>query len=528
VDIESKRHRNRRTVGLGRRRWRVIAAGAAVAIVASVLAVSGVASAAPEVTVPTPTPTVSLPPVGTHGFPFLSEVIDLDRFGYVEDEVFIEGTARSYVPDAPLDNVTDGRWDSSPTGPTAGYKTRLLIRRPTNPAKFNGTVLVDWMNVSSGWDTDVFTGASSEILREGYAYVGVSAQAVGVNFLRNTWETGPGARYASLVHPGDSYSYDMFSQAVQAIVAPSPAGPAPLGDLTSRVSSLVGYGASQSGSRLVTYVNAVHPTAGLLDGFLIFLTNSGAALSQAPLDPVPVPNTPAARRIRTDSNDPVVYAQSETEFVASARGIHAQPDGGRFRLWEYPGSAHATRPGVEASEPKRAKSGLPIGPVPCDDPPINDLEFSISVKAGLHAIRQWIEDGLAPNHAPRADLDIPADPSIPATVVRDPATGIATGGIRLPDVEVPTRTLSAARPPNPVCTLFGAVDPWNGDSDAWDGTVRDPSPTPEPSLVELYGKESKYVKAVKQAADALVADGFLRPKDAQEIIDRAKTVAIPD
>lgn len=262
------------------------------------------------------------------------------------------------------------------------------------------------------------------------------------------------------------------------------------------------------------------------DGFLIFLTNGGAALRQPPLEPVPVPSAPEARRIRTDSDDPVVYVQSETEFVASARGIHAQPDDDRFRLWEFPGSAHATRPGVEASEPKRLKSGLPVGPVPCDDPPINDLDFAVSIKAGLHAARRWIEYGQAPISAPRADLDIPEDPSIPATIVRDPATGIATGGIRLPDVAVPTRSLTAARPPDPACFLFGAVDPWNGDADAWDGTGRDPSPTPEPTLAALYGKESTYVKAVKESAYALVAQGFLRPRDARQIIDRAKSVDI--
>src|SRR5262245_43529075 len=170
-------HRRTRGNGVGvdfrRIARRIVTVGALVAVVAGVQVTLLALPAASEV----PTPTVSLPPAGTHGFPFLSEVIDFAHFGYVEEEVFIEGTARSYVPVGPLGGITDGRWDATPTGPTATYKTRLLIRRPDDPNRFNGVVLVDWMNVSSGFDSDILGGLSSELIGEGYAYVGVSAQA---------------------------------------------------------------------------------------------------------------------------------------------------------------------------------------------------------------------------------------------------------------------------------------------------------------------------------------------------------------
>jgi hypothetical protein len=481
-----------------------------------------------------PTPTVSAPPVGQHGFPFLSEVIDLASYGYVEDEVFIEGTARSYVPVSPLSGITDGRWDATPTGPTAAYKTRLLIRRPTSPHEFNGVVFVDWMNVTAGNDSDVFGGISSELLNEGYAYVGVSAQAVGVNFLRNTWEVGPGARYASLVHPGDSYSYDIFSQAAQALVAPGASGPAPLGGLTPHVAVLVAHGASQSGSRLITYINAVHPDAGVFDAFLPLITNNGSALSQTPLPAVPVPSG-ANWQYRTDSGAPVLHINSETEFTASARGIHSKPDTARFRLWEIAGSAHATRPGVEGSNAKRQKSGLPIGLPPCGNASldINDMDVSVVIKAGVHAVRRWARIGRAPAIAPRVELSIPADPAIPAAIVRDPATGIAKGGIRVPDVDVPIKTLWGARPPadlaiSPACFLFGAVDPWNGDADAYDANPAfDPSPTPEPSLAALYKKQPRYVGKVLFSTLRAVLEGYVRPRDAIGILEKAAAVEFP-
>ena len=53
------------------------------------------------------------------------------------------------------------------------YKTRMLVRRPANPQNFNGVVLVEWVNVTSGYNLD----ANWEFLRDyltraGYAWVG--------------------------------------------------------------------------------------------------------------------------------------------------------------------------------------------------------------------------------------------------------------------------------------------------------------------------------------------------------------------
>lgn len=64
------------------------------------------------------------------------------------------------------------------------YATRVLVRRPADPARFNGTVVVEWLNVSAGQDLDFVYAATRElIVRAGYAWVGVSAQRVGVECL---------------------------------------------------------------------------------------------------------------------------------------------------------------------------------------------------------------------------------------------------------------------------------------------------------------------------------------------------------
>lgn len=505
-------------VALCRSAWAV-----SLGILLSMLGATGPAAAAASTV---PTPTVSLAPAGTHGYPFPNTMEDLGHSGYVQDEVFIEGTARSYVPSAALADSADGRWDATPTGPTAGYKIRLLIRHPSDPAKFNGTVLVEWLNVSAGYDSDTFDGFGEQFLRAGYTYVGVSAQAMGVNHLRNTWDP---ARYGSLVHPGDSYSYDIFSQAARAIRS---GNPAPLGNLTSRIKALVAWGGSQSGGRLFTYINSVHPTAGVFDGFIPFIGTSGAPLSQDPLPVVRVPNG-AQAMIRRDSATPILFELSESELIGGARGVHSQADSEHFRLWEFAGTSHANRVGVDYTIRRLQANGVPTGVFPpCGDPPINDLSDFPVWRAMLNAMHVWLHEGKAPNSAPRVELSIPADATQPATIVRDPATGLAKGGIRLPDIAVPTRTLTGTRPAAvlkqyPNCALFGAVDPWNGDSDPWDAQpTMDISPKPEPSLRALYGSNANYVKAVNASADGLVAQGFLLATDAKEIVAAAKTVVI--
>src|SRR5262245_26484734 len=90
-------------------------------------------------------------PVGGPGPPSLdSTTFSLAPFGYVEEEFFASGTATSYVSDPILS--TDGKWSASPAG-SATYTTRLLVRRPTTRRRFNGTVVVEWLNVSGGFDS---------------------------------------------------------------------------------------------------------------------------------------------------------------------------------------------------------------------------------------------------------------------------------------------------------------------------------------------------------------------------------------
>src|SRR5215203_2264265 len=133
-------------------------------------------------------------------------------------------------------------------------------------ARFNGVVHVNWQNVSGGFELGAADFESEQLL-DGFAWVGVSAQRVGVYGLPGGEQFGlrgwDPERYGRLDHPGDDFSFDIFTQAARAI------GPAILGGAKAR--RLVASGASQSALRLRTYANAIQPMERLFDCFLFLL-----------------------------------------------------------------------------------------------------------------------------------------------------------------------------------------------------------------------------------------------------------------
>lgn len=98
---------------------------------------------------------------------------DLSKLGYRTDEYFLSGTAMSYKLSRPA--MADGRWAAVPDA------NAPFVVRPDDPRKFNGTVLVEWLNVTAGQDTPAdWMLAHRGMIRKGFAYVAVSAQKVGV------------------------------------------------------------------------------------------------------------------------------------------------------------------------------------------------------------------------------------------------------------------------------------------------------------------------------------------------------------
>ena len=446
-----------------------------------------------------PTPAVEGPITSPGGAFLPSTTFDLASVGYRQEEYFVSGTAGAYVNTAPLD--LDGVWTVTP-GDTASYKTRIVVYRPVDPRKFSGTVFVEWLNVSGGVDSapDWILG-HVEAIRSGHAWVGVSAQFAGV-------EGGGGilpiidlglkkvspARYGSLHHPGDSFSYDMFSQAGMAVRQPA----GPLGEL--QVSRVIAVGESQSAFRLVTYIDAIHPVAHVYDGYFVHSRGAfGAALSEAPQPDIPVPG---AARIRSDIDVPVLTFETETDLTFLGYFSARQDDGNNFRLWEVAGTAHADTyttvagAGDEGTSPDVVNLIITNEPVPgiivCDSA-INSGPQHFVVNAALSALNRWVRRGRPPKPVPR--LEVSAGP--PVAIQKD-AHGNALGGIRTPQVDVPIATFTGEQEGRIICRLFGTTTAFD-----------------DAQLASLYPSHPAFVSAYRRALRRSVHAGWILRPDAK-------------
>ncbi len=457
-------------------------------------------------------PTVTGPITGgQHGVPFNPVPVRLaEEFDYAEDEYFVEGEATAYLPDGTSPWAAVGVGPATPAG-SAPYTTRILVRRPTDAGAFNGTVLVEWLNVTAGMDADPNFGLGHrELLRSGYAWVGVSAQVGGIEGGGGLQIDIPGIeieplkpwdpeRYGSLAHPGDDYSYDLFSQVAQVVRRPGALDPLEGLD----VERVIAAGESQSAMRMVTYVNAVHPLADIYDGFLVHSRGGSAAgINEAAPDAIP-----AVAHVRQDLDDPVLQFQTETDiFGILGFGPARQPDSDTLRTWEVAGTAHADQStldyAVESSREWNTTAEVDFSSL-CG--PINDGPQTYVLRAAIAALSDWVAGGDPPPEAPPIETDGEA-------VVRD-EHGNAAGGIRTPAVDAPVSALTGDSDPGEsiVCVLFGGVTPFDAET-----------------LASLYPTHRDYAEAVADAADAAVDAGFLLPADRDEIVDAADDAPVPE
>lgn len=435
---------------------------------------------------------------GTIGLP---NSPDVGLIGYQRSEHFLTGFAHSFSATAPL--TADGKFQVAPNTAVAQYKTRVVTYRPTDPAKFDGTVVVEWLNVSAGADlgTD-WIMAHNEFVRRGMAWVGVSAQAVGVNALKASQPD----RYASLVHPGDSYSYDMFSAAGLQVRA-NPAEV--LGGLVPK--RLIAAGESQSASRLVTYIDAVHPLGKIFDGYMVHSRSSGGApLTQTPLASAPVPSP---LKIRDDLDVPVMVVQAETDVVNSNLGAR-QPDTAKFREWEMAGTSHADSytisvggsdigTGTGATQMFALMRNPQAGA--CASP-VNAGPHHWFLQTAYHDLEAWVRDGtLPPVGTPMQVVS-----TSPVVLARD-AQGNALGGLRSPQLDAPVATLTGQNSGAGFCILFGST-----------------TPLTTTQLTALYPTHAAFVAQWTAALSNAVTAGFILPDDQAELLAAATNSTIPN
>lgn len=418
----------------------------------------------------------------SHDYPQLATSADLAGNGYVEQEFFFSGEANRYE----LPALQTGSVASS----GHGYTSRMLVRRPLEPGRFNGKVVVEWLNVTSGYNLDALWQSSAAMfMREGYAYVGVSAQRVGVHQADTGLKSwGPG-RYAALdVTVGgtitdDSLSYDIFAQAAKAIAAPPSDGVDPLGGLP-RERTLIAAGVSQSEGRLVSYYNGIEPLHRLFDGYYLFLGIGG--------------------KLRTDIDTKALKINTENDVLLLGEGAARQDDHAYLRTWEIAGASHVSYGSTLVRGPLLARDGLPSASMACDKPALSRVSPTPVLNTGYAQLSRWIDRDELPPSAPRIALSSVGAAGQPSEAQRD-ARGNALGGIRVPDHDVPTATNTGVNTGAGFCRLFGSSEPFDADT-----------------LRALYPTHAAYVQAVRAAAAANVSAGFIEQVDADAIVQAAE------
>ncbi len=480
---------------------------------------------------PIPTPFPTDDPSGLPSEPPGRPVSELKRPSYVQEEFFVSGTVDVYNFDthpavrgqAPGDRLVVATAD-------VPFKTRMVVRRPARKRRFSGDVVVEMMNSTAGFDNTPAWHASAEYLaREGGVYIGLTTsgnQSIPL-LVGGCGGLLPacGRRYATLTMSDNGQEYEIVSALVTALRSGDPAQ-RPLPVDWKRIEHVYLTGQSQQGGSVITYASEFHFSGGV-DGY--FFQGAAAArrirgvatedcgATGAPAYPDCVARLQGEEvRVRTDVPVPVYRGSSEGDV---GDGSTRQNDTdtsphASFRLIEVPGTSHNP---IHALE-------LPFGgliladlcrfePFSLADGPIFGSHVWFAMWENL---RRQVEKGILPPYAPRIDI-------VDGVIQRDEHRN-ALGGVRLPELDVPTNSyFSPNNEGKPACTEPGAPPPPDC-VDAFLATIGDLAcrsngslePLPAEMLAALYPSHRAYVKANERRTRALVAARFLLREDAKQ------------
>jgi hypothetical protein len=501
--------------------------------------VHGAATAAGDVRpFTTPIPTVAGPiPSTPASFPFIADGFSVQPAvpaGYEEQEFFFSGTARIYEYTATGIQVATPCPASVTTGcATVPYTTRMLVKRPIDPRRFSGTVVVEPLNPSAGLDlAPVWDRSRSYLVSAGDVFVGWTSKSVAVNALK-TWDP---ARYRALDWPYvpfvpggnsgvfDGITFDIAAQ-VGALIKANRAG-SPVHDL--RVRHVFEAGFSQDGSFTFTQADVFHALERMAGGGDIYdgyfpggtggPSNLDFGLTRAGALPAADP------RHRMQPRDvPVIHVNTETEEALGAAGglPYRRPDSDRpddrYRLWEVPGASHVdSGEGIDnitldveelLRGPAPSNNCVHMGVTGIVDP--NTFPFRDVANAALADLTRWVTDGVAPPRAGRIQLTA----TTPAAIARD-QFGNALGGLRTPFLDAPTATYVPFDTARPGGSVFCILDGYN-------------VPFDHATLSTLYRNHGEYVEQVVRETSRLVREGFWLRADARVVVDEAAHPDVP-
>lgn len=417
---------------------------------------------------------------GLHGWAYGTYFGDISKYDYIEEEYFLSGMAQSCQPVGELS--WDGRWTVEMQN-AGSYETRILVHRPANGDKFNGTVIVEWADMSNGYELTY--SEAQGIYENGFAYVSVTADQEGADSLRE-WDH---ERYGDLNIPDAGMAYDIFTQAARATGPQRQAGAIdPMDGL--EVKRTVAVGVSDAGSAVLSYANGVQPIEDTFDALIIAVCGGEARAFGSDTNTIET-------LVRSDLTVPVMVLNSQSEALSYAQ--YRQPDTDLFCSWEIAGASHAPdrqsrflrqktdRDGITDATERKYEEYLP-----------NEVNWLYTLDAAYLRVHEWITDGTVPQSFEPLAIENNA-------YVLD-AYGNVLGGVRLPEMEIPTARY-IARPDQPQAGY----------------TIR----FSEEELKGLYPDHEDYITKVTEAADEAENAGVILPYHTEEYTSMATAASVP-
>jgi hypothetical protein len=438
---------------------------------------------------------------------------NLDKEGYVEEEFIVSGKANVY------------NWPAA-GGPAvvkssdAPYTTRVLVRRPAVAKKFSGRIVVEMLNPSNLMDLNLAWAIQhDELIRSGDAWVGITAKPVAVVTLK----TFDPQRYASLSwanplpldDPGNCATvaadssrdtenglvWDMYTEVAQWLRSRDQTNPFLYGAAAGAphpVKRLYGWGYSQTGGFLFTYINAIQPLVlartGKLpfDGYIVAMLTGPSPISQC-ADRIPAGDP---RRAIRNAGVPVIHVMSQSDYLgwAPLRREDSDAPGDRYRHYDLAGAGHATPDELwyAASLTDIVKGGRTPPAVNCDQGPRSRFPSWVGFNAIYHNLKDWVEKGVPP--PPSQNIQVQNGKG-----VLD-AHGNVKGGVRSPLLDVPTSTWIGNSTGQSFCRIAGHEIPFTRDQ-----------------LKELYKGQGAYESAYKKSVDKLVKARFITKEDGKTL-----------
>lgn len=466
-------------------------------------------------------------------YPFISANFKcrLHELGYVEDEYFMSGTANVYEGDGERIAYAD-----------APYTTRLLVRRPVDPARFSGNVVIEILNASALMDIDrMWVNSWPYMTRNGDIYIGITSKGHVVEALKMfdpdryaaiNWsnptpereypEEIRNSRFGFLPQFESGLFWDMQVDLAKLLRKDDPLNP--IREYGRNYLYLLGW--SQSGSYITRIVRSFAflpentEEGPLFDGYLA----AGCGNQLAPINSYARPHMfdsdyPCVPQ-GSMMGAPVPYININTESENRSCnwvGDFDQP-AYKFRTYQIPGSSHDSYDnlieyykGQGDADCRRIGKGLTYDGV--DGEPM-DAPYQYVFSAALRNLYVWVREGVPAPHAPKIETETVAECNADTfgAALRNctDAFGNAKGGIRTPVVDYPVAQYVnwSTEASGKINAMFGKAIPFSADK-----------------LKALYGSLDHYRELVTEATDAVIAKGFLLEGDRERYIEEVVKLA---